>query len=123
MSAANNDCESDSKADRALLDAADQGDAIRVRQLLDAGANVAGASVLASAARSRFSNAQTVGILLEYGANVLPSEGQRDPLLLACHQSDDERIQLIIEHGADVNAEDHTPRGCTPLQELVRCQL
>lgn len=110
--------------DRALLDAAYQGEVARVRELLSAGANVATevnrASVLACAARSRFSNVETLRVLLDHGASVLPSEGQIDPLLCACHQSDDDRIRLLVERGADVNAQDLTLRGCTPLQELVR---
>lgn len=42
-----------------------------------------------------------------------------NPLLRAAHQSDDERICLLLKAGSDVNVlQDRTP-GFTPLQELA----
>ena len=86
-----------------------------VRRLLDAGANVNYCygfhCVLAEAARSPWGNADVVRLLLERGANV---NGTRKPdvappLFVAAHQSDNERLKLLIDAGADVNACDQLP--------------
>lgn len=108
-----------------VLDAVGKGDVEAVRVLLDAGADVNASdgcySALAAAGRSPWSNAATVVLLLERGASIhaVPKKRGVPPLLRASHQSDDERIQLLIEAGCDVNAlHPHSP-GFTPLAELA----
>ena len=111
----------------ALLDAVTEGKTEQVRLLLDQGASansrVSYESALGLAGRSPWSNAATLRLLLERSAfvNGDPKRKTVNPLLRASHSSDEERIKLLITHGANVNAiqQDLTP-GLTPLQELVK---
>jgi uncharacterized protein len=113
------------RLDRVLVHAAVRGNASRVERLLDMGASVDavdawGLTALGHAGRSHMSNAATVQVLLDRGASIKPKTGQTDPFLLSCHKSDDDRIRLLLEHGADPNSHDPSfLRGNTALMELV----
>ncbi|MCX7428197.1 MAG: ankyrin repeat domain-containing protein [Planctomycetia bacterium] len=112
------------RLDKALIKAAGRGNVTYVRHLLDWGANAdvvgeLGLTPLAHAGRSHMSNAATVRLLLERGASIRPTEPARDPFLVSCHKSDEERIRLMLEYGPDVNAIDPTAADRTPLMELV----
>lgn len=112
---------------RDLLLTVSKGETEHVRRLLDSGASANAVAhrltALAIAGRSPWSNAATMRLLLERGALVngdLKWKTQ-SPLGLASHQSDKERIWLLITHGADVNSlQPGMGTGLTPLQELVK---
>ena len=115
------------RLNRALLDAVTEGKTEQVRLLLDQGASansrVSCESALGLASRSPWGNVATARLLLERGAfvNGDPKRRTVNPLLRASHSSDEERIKLLIAHGANVNAiQPNLTPGLTPLQELVK---
>jgi uncharacterized protein len=90
--------------------AAQNGSAGMTRQLLDAGANPneiyrEGESVLHTAART--GNVETVKVLLDAGASVDAREEwhSQTPLMWAAAQGHAALIPLLVQNGADVNAE------------------
>lgn len=115
------------RLNRALLTAVSKGETQQVERLLDAGASANArngrSTALSIAGRSPLGNGATVHLLLERGA-VVNGDLKRvteNPLVLAAHSSNDERIRLLIMHGADVNAlQPDMGTGLTPLQELVK---
>jgi uncharacterized protein len=91
-----------------LHDAAKQGDADQVRQLLDQGAAVAepdqaGESALLIAALA--GHADIIALLLERGADIESrNKGGLTALHAAAYGGHVEVVELLIERGADVNA-------------------
>lgn len=78
---------------------------------------------LSKAGRSPKSNALIVKLLLENGANIKGSPIGKgiNPLIRAAHQSDSERIRLLIDYGSDLNMIQSKPLnlGLSPFQELL----
>jgi serine/threonine-protein phosphatase 6 regulatory ankyrin repeat subunit B len=107
----------------ALFSAIDRGDVRAVRRLLDAGLAVDsvgqnGRTALHQAAKCGYP--EIVGLLLDRGASVraLTSDGET-PLNMAvsfdwCARLDPAVVELLIDHGADVEKRDHH-NGWTPL--------
>ena len=116
------------RLNRALLIAVSKGETQQVKWLLDSGASANAeawrATALGTAGRSPWGNAATVRLLLERGAFINGDPRRRrtqNPLVQASHQSDSDRIRLLITHGANVNAlQPGLGTGLTPLQELVK---
>jgi len=109
-----------------LLEAVSKGETELVQELLEEGADANADDgrnyALGIAGRSPNGNADTVKALLEYGAKTNGTTQAKiiPPLITAAHQSDDDRIRLIIEHGGDLNTLHKRTPGLTPFQELVR---
>ena len=97
-----------SRLDRALVEAAGEGDLDEVRARLDAGADVNAAvdgdgSPLIAAARA--GNHAIVTLLLDRGADInLGVEGDGNPLIMAAAEGHLEIVDLLLARGADVNA-------------------
>jgi beta-lactamase regulating signal transducer with metallopeptidase domain/ankyrin repeat protein len=95
--------------DRALYEAANEGDFQGVKELLDAGANASArvegdGSPLIGAARS--GRADIARLLLDHGAD--PNgvvEGDGSPLINAASRGRLDQVQMLIDRGADVNLE------------------
>ncbi len=104
-----------------FIQAVEKGKTGEVHRLLDNGANVNSCArsenALAIAGRSPWSNADVVRLLLERGANIEGKPALVYPLLRASHQSDHERIWLLIEAGSDLSRM-KGGRGITTLSEL-----
>jgi uncharacterized protein len=113
------------RLDRQLLEAVGQGETAAVVALLEQGADVNASdgydSALSRAGRSPWSNAPTLKVLLERGADLRGSPPGRgvNSLIRASHASDDERILLLVEHGAELNIVQRRTPGKTPLQESI----
>ncbi len=95
------------RLDRALVEAADEGDAQDVAELLDGGANVNAAvdgdgTALIIAARE--GHLALVTMLLDRGADPnLPVPGDGNPLIMAAREGYLPIVQLLLDRGADVN--------------------
>ncbi|CAO3677126.1 unnamed protein product [Umbelopsis ramanniana] len=60
---------------------------------------------------------ESLKMLLKYGQKVITLEGGRsDPLHRAVHKENTELLELLLEHGADI---DHVRDGLTPLSQAV----
>ena len=96
-----------SRIDRALVEAADEGDIDDVRSLLESGASVnarvdGDGSPLIAAARN--GNMALVRFLLDRGADPgMGVEGDGNPLIMAAREGHLAIVQLLIDKGADVN--------------------
>ncbi len=96
-----------SRLDRALVEAADEGDLGDVRDLLDAGADVNAAvdgdgSPLIAAARG--GHMEIVRLLLARGADVnLAVDGDGAPLVMAAREGHLAIVQLLLDRGADID--------------------
>jgi beta-lactamase regulating signal transducer with metallopeptidase domain len=96
-----------SARDRALYEAAEQGDVEEVTALLDAGANINAAiqgdgTPLIGAARSGHMNA--VRLLLDRGADPnLPVQGDGNPLIMAAREGHREIVELLLDRGARID--------------------
>lgn len=117
------------KLNRELLDAARHGDTARAAALLDQGADVDANDghygALAIAGREPDSNAATVRLLPERGADLRGAPRGRgvNPLLRTAHCSDADRIRLLVEAGAPLDLDDRElarGTGIPILQQLVR---
>ena len=93
--------------DRALLEAADEGDIDGMRELLNAGANVNarvsgdGTALLVAAREGRMAAVQ---LLLARGADVnLGVEGDGNPLIMAAREGHFEIVRLLLDKGANVD--------------------
>ena len=96
-----------SRGDRALVEAADEGDLEEIQWLLDAGANVNavvygdGSPLIAAAREGRVA---VVRFLLERGADVnMPVPGDGNPLIMAAREGHLQIVQLLLDRGANVN--------------------
>jgi beta-lactamase regulating signal transducer with metallopeptidase domain len=93
--------------DRALYEAADEGDYAGVRELVDAGANAnavidGDGSPLIGAARS--GKILIAQYLLDHGADPnLPVPGDGSPLIMAASHGHLDQVALLVSRGADVN--------------------
>ena len=94
-----------------LLQAIENDDAPKVREILSSGVNVnsendGGEFPLETACWH--GNKEIVELLIENGADVnYADEGEfRTALMMASHHGHAEIVQLLLKHGADVNAED-----------------
>ena len=56
---------------------------------------------------------ETIKLLLQYGADVSPDANMMTPLHYAAYNNNPQTINLLIDHGLDVNAQDKN--GNTPL--------
>ena len=98
---------SQSRLDRALVEAADEGDIDDVRALLDRGGNVNAAvdgdgSPLIAAARA--GHLELVTLLLDRGADVnLAVSGDGAPLLMAAREGHVDIVRLLLDRGADIH--------------------
>jgi bla regulator protein blaR1 len=96
-----------SRLDRVLVEAADEGDLLDVRELLDTGGNVNAAvpgdgSPLIAAARS--GHIELVRLLLDRGADVnLGVSGDGAPLIMAAREGHVAVVQLLLDSGAIVD--------------------
>ncbi len=96
-----------SRGDRALVEAAEQGDLDEVRWLLDAGANVDASvpgdgSPLIVAARE--GHLAAVTLLLDRGANPnLGVDGDGNPLIMAAREGHVPIVELLLNRGASVD--------------------
>jgi hypothetical protein len=96
-----------SRTDRALVEAADEGDIEGVRELLDAGANVNAAvdgdgSPLIAAARGGHLGLLT--FLLDRGADPnFPVEGDGNPLIMAAREGHVTIVELLLNRGATID--------------------
>ena len=97
-----------SRLERALVEAAEEGDIADVQDLLARGADVNAAvdgdgSPLIAAARS--GSRALVTLLLDRGADVnLAVEGDGNPLIMAAAEGHAAIVELLLARGADVNA-------------------
>ncbi len=95
------------RMDRALVEAADDGDVGELGALLAAGANIDAAvdgdgSPLIAAARS--GHLPAVAFLLDRGADVnLGVPGDGNPLIMAAREGHAAVVELLLDRGADVN--------------------
>jgi beta-lactamase regulating signal transducer with metallopeptidase domain len=96
-----------SRLDRALVEAAADGDVTDVKALLDQGANINAAvdgdgSPLIAAARA--GDRELVTFLLDRGADVNQVvDGDGSPLIMAAAEGHLAIVELLLAHGADVN--------------------
>jgi len=96
-----------SPLNRALLEAAEEGNITDINKLLDAGANVncslnGDGSPLIVAARS--GRQEAVQLLLERGADLnMPVSGDGNPLIMAAREGHAEIVALLLDRGANIN--------------------
>jgi ankyrin repeat protein len=95
------------RLERALLEAADNGDLEDVRELLDDGAD-ANATIdgdgTALIVAAREGHAGVVRLLLDRGANPnLGVAGDGAPVIMAAREGHGEIVQLLLDRGADVD--------------------
>jgi hypothetical protein len=104
-----------------LHDAAQNGDIVKVRQLIEQGVDVNARdkdqNTPLDYAAWRGGNTDVVKLLIEKGANV-NEVGEAGPLHLAARTGRTDVAKLLIEKGADVNARDNI-RQWTPLHEAA----
>ncbi len=97
-----------SRLDKALLEAAEEGDLRSVERLIDAGANVNGAidgdgSPLIAAARAGRTDA--VLALLDRGADPnLGVRGDGNPLIAAAREGHEKVVAILLDRGAEIDA-------------------
>ena len=108
------------KADRALLDAAENGNIEAARQAIADGADVdtldkRGRAPIQNALHSN--NIEAVKLLIDNGANLnTKAPNSWTPLYEAVLMGHMETVKLLIENGANVNAKDQM--GGTPLDQV-----
>ena len=108
------------KADRALLDAAENGNIEAARQAIADGADVdtldkRGRAPIQNALHSN--NIEAVKLLIDNGANLNAKVANSwTPLYEAVLMGHMETVKLLIENGANVNAKDQM--GGTPLDQV-----
>mgnify|MGYP003976240205 FL=1 len=108
------------KADRALLDAAENGNIEAARQAIADGADVdtldkRGRAPIQNALHSN--NIEAVKLLIDNGANLnTKAPNSWTPLYEAVLMGRMETVKLLIENGANVNAKDQM--GGTPLDQV-----
>ena len=108
------------KADRALIDAAQNGNIEAVRQAIADGADVdtldkRGRAPIQNALHSN--NIEAVKLLIDNGANLnAKAPNSWTPLYEAVLIGHMETVKLLIENGANVNAKDQ--KGGTPLDQV-----
>ncbi|MBR5895721.1 MAG: ankyrin repeat domain-containing protein [Akkermansia sp.] len=115
-------CKIDSVSQQ-VLTAAEEGDAVTLRQLLAAGArcNVVGGycsrGPLTLAAQK--GHLECVKLLIEYGADIQEEDIEMDtPITLAASNGHTECVRYLLEKGADVDS--YSVNG-TPLIQAARC--
>jgi beta-lactamase regulating signal transducer with metallopeptidase domain len=93
--------------DRALYDAAEEGNTAEINRLLDAGANVNCAlegdgSPLIGAARNGYIRA--VALLLDRGADPnMPVRGDGNPIIMAAREGHADIVELLLNRGAHID--------------------
>ena len=96
-----------SRLDRALVEAADEGDVEGVKELLDGGANInatvdGDGSPLIAAARGGY--LELVTMLLDRGADPnLAASGDGNPLIMAAGEGHTRIVELLLDRGARVD--------------------
>jgi ankyrin repeat protein len=104
---------------RALIEAAASGDAVRAEKLLKKGADALWKEADGTTALQKASNLQTTRLLVRMGADVNARDGLwAQPIHEAAFRGRHGIVKFLVESGADVNAKG--PGGSTPLSFAAR---